>query len=111
MRDSAQMRSELQSFFNPRNLICLRPLRTLNNVELYFVSLFQTLVTIELNGGVMHKDIRAILTTEKPVSFGIVEPLYRAFVLCHVYPRANRSRRGKCFGVVNSDAGAMDLVC
>jgi len=63
------------------HLIRLRSLTSLNDVKLDFISFLQTLISINLNGAVVHEDVRAAFTSEKAVAFRIVEPLDRSPVL------------------------------
>ena len=69
-------------FLDTKDLICLRSLGALDDVKLDLISLFQTLVTIPLDGGVVDEDIGSAISAKKTVSLCIVEPLYDAFVLC-----------------------------
>jgi hypothetical protein len=67
----------------PGYRIGLRTFLTIDDVEFNLVSLFQRLVSIYLNGGVMYENIRSVFTTDEAETFGVVEPLDRAFVLSH----------------------------
>jgi hypothetical protein len=62
-------------------LISLWSFASLNDVEFYFVTFLQTLVSINLNGAVMHEDVCAAFTSEKAVAFRVIEPLNRSPVL------------------------------
>ena len=66
------------------HVIRLRALRALDDVELYIVTLLQALIAFQLDGTVVHEDIRAIVASDKPIALRIVEPLHLAFILCHV---------------------------
>jgi hypothetical protein len=72
----------LTYFFKTTNLISLRTLCSLDDVELDLIAFFQALVTFALNGAVMDEDIGPALAAEESVAFCIVEPLYGAFILC-----------------------------
>lgn len=65
------------------DLISLRTFLTLNDVELYFVALFEALVTVELNCAVVDENVRSIIASYKAVAFCVIEPLDFAFVLRH----------------------------
>jgi hypothetical protein len=64
-------------------LISLRALLSLNNVKFYFVAFFQTFVPIDLDGAVVHENVRSIIASDKTVAFCVVEPFDLAFVLRH----------------------------
>jgi len=55
---------------------------SLGDIELHCLALLQALKTSRLNGGEMHENIFAILTANKTIALGVVEPLYRS--LFHV---------------------------
>ena len=65
------------------DLIGLRPFLPLNNIEFYFIALFQAFVSIVLDGAVVHEDIWSIIAPDKAITFCVVEPLDLAFVLRH----------------------------
>ena len=64
--------------------VSLGTLLALNNVELDLISLFQRLVSVLLNRGVVNEYIRAVVASDEPISLGVVEPLDLPFVLSHV---------------------------
>jgi hypothetical protein len=64
-----------------RHLVCLRPLRALDDVELDLVPFFQALVSIGLDGAVVHKDVRSAFTSEKAVALRVIEPLHSTPIL------------------------------
>ena len=70
------------NFFETRDLIGLGTFRSLNDVELNLVALFEALVPLALNGTVMYEDVCPALSAEEAVTFCVVEPLYGAFILC-----------------------------
>jgi len=68
--------------FETRDLIGLRSLGSLDDIELNLIPLFETLVTFALDGAVMNEDIGPALTTEEAVALCVVEPFNSALVLC-----------------------------
>jgi hypothetical protein len=64
-------------------LIGLWAFLTLNDVKFYFVAFFQTFVTINLDGTVVHKNVWSIIASDKAISLCVVEPFHLAFVLRH----------------------------
>jgi hypothetical protein len=73
----------LRCFFEARYLISLRPLGTLNDIELYFVALFETFVALALDGTVVDEDIGPAISTQETVTFRVVKPFHCALILCH----------------------------
>ena len=73
----------LSSFSDVR---CLRTFLALGNLELYFVAFLQTLVALRSDGTIMHKHIWSIITSDKSVSFRIVEPFDGTFQSFHLLP-------------------------
>ena len=69
---------------SPDHLVRLWPLLALYDVELHIVAFFQTLVSVHLNGAVVYEHVGSVISTNKPVPFGVVEPLHFASVLSHV---------------------------
>jgi hypothetical protein len=68
-------------------LIRLWAFLSLNDVKFYFVAFFQTFISIDLDGAVMNKNVRSIVSSDKSVPFGVVEPLDLSGVLRHeTYP-------------------------
>ena len=65
------------------DLIGLWAFLALNNVKFYFVAFFQTLVAIDLNCAVVHKNVRSIVASDKAVPFRVVKPFDFACVLSH----------------------------
>jgi hypothetical protein len=74
------------------HLVSLRALLPLNDIELDLVSLFETLVAIELNGAVVHEDVRPIVPANETIALRVVEPLHFSFVLGHVSVTSLQSR-------------------
>jgi hypothetical protein len=70
--------------FEAGDLIGLRAFGALDDVELDFVSFFETLVAFALDGAVVNEHVGTPVTAEKTVSLCVVEPLYGAFVLCQL---------------------------
>ena len=67
----------------PGYCVGLRALLAVYDVEFNLVSLFQRLVSIYLDRGVMYENIGSVFTTDEAETFGVVEPLDCAFVLSH----------------------------
>src|ERR1700739_390216 len=61
----------------------LPALRTFGDVELHRLALLQALETARLDCREMHENVFAILTADKAVAFGVIEPLYCS--LFHVF--------------------------
>src|ERR1700676_1336292 len=57
----------------------LRAFLSFRDFELHFITFLKALVTLGCDGAVMNKKIRGVRTSDEPVAFGVVEPLYRAF--------------------------------
>src|SRR6185503_12745335 len=53
----------------------LRALRTVNDLELHCLALFERAEAVALNGRVVHEDIAASVTLDEPIPLGVVEPL------------------------------------
>lgn len=68
----------------PYYLVRLRPLLPLDDVELYIVALFETLISIHLDRAVVNEHIGPVIPANEPVPLGVVEPLHLASVLSHV---------------------------
>ena len=69
-------------FLEARDLVSLRTLGPLNDVELDLIALFQALVALTLNGTVMNEDVCSTLAAKKAVALSIIEPFYGALILC-----------------------------
>jgi hypothetical protein len=76
--------ADLDGFFEAANLIGLRAFGAFDDVELYFVTLFEALVSFALDGAVMNEDVCPAIPAEEAVTFCVIEPLYRAFILTHL---------------------------
>jgi hypothetical protein len=68
--------------FESRDLVRLRTFGALDDVELYFITLFEALISLTLNGTVVNEDIGSAFAAEESVTFCVVEPLYCALILC-----------------------------
>src|ERR1700745_2432408 len=66
----------------------LPALRTFGDVELHRLALLQALETARLDCREMHENVFAILTADKAVAFGVIEPLYCSLfhVFCTLVP-------------------------
>ena len=67
----------------PLALVCLRPLISLDDVELYVVPFLQTFISFSLNCSVVYEHIGTIFPSDESEAFRIVEPLYFTFMLRH----------------------------
>jgi hypothetical protein len=65
------------------HVFSLPPLRPLGHIELNRLALLKASETTRLNGREVHKNIFAILTADKAVAFGVIEPLYCS-LFCHI---------------------------
>jgi len=59
---------------------CLQAFRSFFNREFHFLALFELAVTRHLDGGVVDKDVLAILTADEAVPLGGVEPLNSSYI-------------------------------
>ena len=75
---------DLDGLFEAADLIGLWALGAFNDVELYLVTLFETLIAFSLDGTVVNEDVGSAITAEEPVAFCVIEPLYGALILTHV---------------------------
>ena len=82
-------------FLEARDLVSLRALRPLDDVELNLIALFEALVALALDRTVMNEDIGPVIAAEESVPFCIVEPLNCSLVLCQ--------DRAPCFSVRESN--------
>src|SRR5579872_70534 len=65
--------------------ICrLRSFLTLHNLKLNRVALLQAFVAFAGNGAVVDEYVGPVVTSNEPVSFGIIEPLHSSFQSIHV---------------------------
>lgn len=65
------------------HLIRLWALLSLDNVELHLVTFLQTFVSINLDGAVVHEDVRAVVPSYESVPFRIIEPFDFTCILSH----------------------------
>jgi hypothetical protein len=78
------VRRETSGYFSNSSYgIGLRTFLSLNDIEFHLVSLFQALVSIELDRAVMNKHVRSVVPSNKAITLRVIEPLYLAFVLSH----------------------------
>src|SRR3954452_2806714 len=75
-------------------ICCLGSFLALHNLELYRVALLQALVAVARNRAVMDEHVRAIIASDEPVSFGVIEPLHSSFQAIHV-PLLATARRAR----------------
>ncbi len=70
------------------HVLCLPALGAFGHVELHRLALLQALEAARLDRRKMHKNVFAILTADKAVAFGVVEPLYCSLfsMLCTLVP-------------------------
>src|SRR5215471_12761238 len=64
----------------------LRSLLSFSDFEFDLVALLQALITFRSDRAVVNKDIRPISAPDKPVAFGVIEPLNRSFQTFHLQP-------------------------
>jgi len=69
--------------FETDDRIRLWALLALDDVELYVIALFQGLVAIQLNCGIVNEDIWPVVAADESVPLGVVKPLDLPFVLSH----------------------------
>lgn len=69
-------------FFEPTYLIGLWAFGPLDDVELDFITFFEALVALALDGAVVDEDVCPAVAAEESVALCIVEPLYRSLILC-----------------------------
>jgi hypothetical protein len=83
----------------PGYSIGLRTLLAGDDIKFNLVPLFQRFVSIYLNGRVMYENIRSVFSTDEAEAFGVVKPLYCAFVLSHrisfLFPNAGGPQRSR----------------
>jgi len=72
----------LTYFFQATYLISLGALCPLDDVKLDFISFFQALVPLTLDGTIVDEDIGPALAAQKAVALSVVEPLYGTPILC-----------------------------
>lgn len=60
----------------PDDLICLRTFFSLNDVELDGIAFFQGFIAFCLDRAEVNEYVRTAITSEKAVTFSIVEPLH-----------------------------------
>ena len=65
------------------NCIRLRTFLPLDDIELYIIALFQSLVTIQLDCRVVNENIWPVIASDESVALGVVEPLDFDFLLSH----------------------------
>src|SRR5579859_1385383 len=68
------------------NVLCLPALGSLDDVELHGLAFLETAEALVLNGGVVHEYIFAILTADKTIPLGVIEPLYCSLFHCVAFP-------------------------
>jgi hypothetical protein len=95
---------DLDGLFETIDLVGLRAFAALDDVELYFVAFFEALVAFALDGTVVNEDVSSIIAAEESVAFCVIEPLYGAFVLCHLVQLPFRAMP-RCRDLSESDAG------
>src|SRR5712672_3974890 len=66
----------------------LRTFRPLHNFEFDYISFLQCAVTVSDDGGIVNEHIRAIVTPDEAITFGVIEPFHGA---TQAYPPLNKS--------------------
>lgn len=64
----------------------LRSFLALHDLELNGIALLQAFVTFRTDGAVVDEHVRPVVSSNKAVSFGVVEPLHSTFQTIHVRP-------------------------
>jgi hypothetical protein len=101
----------LSNLAGAHHLIGLRTLLALDDIELDVVALFQALVPIHLDRAVVDKYIGSVVTSDKPVPFRVIEPLYFPFVLSHKDEPSSQAYSGWHLSLLDyKDAKAEGLV-
>jgi hypothetical protein len=70
-----------------RYVSSLRSLLPFRDFELHRIAFLQAFVSFRTDSAVMHKNIRAVCTADKSITFRIIEPLHRTFQPFHAKPR------------------------
>jgi hypothetical protein len=83
------------------DLVGLRPLLPLNDIELNRVTSLQRLEALTLDGRVMNEDISSAVLADEAVSLAIVEPLYPTLKSSQLLPPSCAH---------DEDGGANDLL-
>ena len=65
------------------NCIRLWAFLPLDDVELYVIALFQSLVSVQLNRGIVNEHVGAVFPSNESIALGVVKPLDLPFVLSH----------------------------
>jgi len=68
------------------DLVGLRSLLPLNNLELNRIAFLQGLKALTLDGRVMNENISSAVLADEAISLAIVEPLYLSLKSCHLHP-------------------------
>jgi hypothetical protein len=61
---------------NRLNVLCLPSLGAFDDAKLDRLTFFQTAKALCLNGGKMDENIFAVLSAEKSIAFGVIEPFH-----------------------------------
>ena len=67
------------------NVLSLPALGSLGDVELHRLAFLEASEATGLDGGEMHENVFAILTADKAVAFGVIEPLYCSLFHIELY--------------------------
>ena len=57
----------------------LRSLLSFGDFELYLITFLQAFITLGRDGAIVNKNVGTVDTSDEPVAFCVIEPLYRAF--------------------------------
>lgn len=81
-------------------LFRLGTLLALRHLELYQITLLESLVPVAIDCGVVNENVRPALLADKTIPFGVVKPLYSSccsgqllFLLCFFKPVAGQDRQ------------------
>jgi hypothetical protein len=83
--DSARLSCGVSSslIFETDDRICLGAFLALDDIELHIIALFQGLIAIQLDCGIVNENIWPIVAADESVALGVVKPLDLPFVLSH----------------------------
>ena len=80
----SRKRSGLSDLLRTDDLIRLRTLLALHDVEFDFITFLEALVPLDLDGTVMNEDVRSVVASDKTIALGVVKPLHLTLMLSHV---------------------------
>ena len=69
------------SFADGNHILCLQSLRALRDGEFHLLPIFESTISIAMDGAVMNEDVIALSALDKTIPFCVVEPLDFSFFL------------------------------